>query len=337
MAILRNIISIILGAALAGCYQDFTPKVDTDPVLCLNSIITAGMPVEVDVSHSWVFDDEAARRDHSVADARVSVYANGREVGEGYVAAEGDDISIRVHSDTYGEAEAAVTVPQAVPFVQGDVRPNIKSMTKSDAGDDWFGVTIYFDLKVQLTIKDDPRCSNFFQLSRLGYATLAPDEDDYNYWTDFDLGQTDYEAEPIFGEHLTVFDLVMGASDGYKMIFSDRQFDGSEYTVTLIFNDCFYSVRWPADALQQPGYADALFDCGMTVYLASISRSYYDCLMYNEKVSGGMIGDLGDIGFAEPAWGYSNVSTGAGVVAACSYARFSFSLSDILREAYASE
>lgn len=51
MAILRYIIPILSVFLLTGCYEDFNPEIDTKPVLCLNSLITAGKPIEVDITH----------------------------------------------------------------------------------------------------------------------------------------------------------------------------------------------------------------------------------------------------------------------------------------------
>ncbi len=40
MAILKRLYPLLLAAILSGCYETFTPDVDTTPVLCLNSLIT---------------------------------------------------------------------------------------------------------------------------------------------------------------------------------------------------------------------------------------------------------------------------------------------------------
>lgn len=45
----------------------------------------------------------------------------------------------------------------------------------------------------------------------------------------------------------------------------------------------------------------------------------------------GILGDLSDIGLAESKWGYSNVSTGAGVVAAQSSSKFTIDLKEFLK------
>lgn len=48
----------------------------------------------------------------------------------------------------------------------------------------------------------------------------------------------------------------------------------------------------------------------------------------------GSLEELGNIGLGDPIWGYSNVSTGAGVVAAQSYTTYKLSLRDFLKESF---
>ena len=127
MAILRYILASLLMLSLTGCYEDFDPTVDTRPVLCINSLITAGEPIEVEVSHTWVYNDKAAALDHSVDDAEVDIFANGRLVRPDYIPREGDEIHIAAHSAKYGMAEATVTVPIAMPIDMVDFKSMFKN------------------------------------------------------------------------------------------------------------------------------------------------------------------------------------------------------------------
>lgn len=115
MAILKYILLLFAATLLTGCYENFNPEVDTRPVLCLNSIITAGEPIEVKVSRTWLYNDTNAQRDHSVHDATVTILANGKIVGPDYLPAEGDRIGIVAESPTYGCASAEVIVPLPHP------------------------------------------------------------------------------------------------------------------------------------------------------------------------------------------------------------------------------
>lgn len=113
MAILRYIIPVLLSSVLAGCYEDFNPEIDTKPVLCLNSLITAGKPIDVQVTHTWIFNDEKSERNHDVPDASIVIFANERIVSSDYLPKEGDRIRIVADSQTYGTATAEVVVPYA--------------------------------------------------------------------------------------------------------------------------------------------------------------------------------------------------------------------------------
>ncbi len=130
MAILRYILSILAATLLTGCYEDFSPEIDTKPVLCLNSLITAGEPIEVKVSHTWMFNDEKGKSNHEVTDASITILANERIVGSDYLPKEGDKIRIMTESPTYGSAMAEVTVPYATPIGKVKFTPVVTSIWK---------------------------------------------------------------------------------------------------------------------------------------------------------------------------------------------------------------
>ena len=60
MAILRYILFLLSATILTSCYEEFNPAIDTKPVLCMNALITAGEPIEVEITHTWMFNDKAA-------------------------------------------------------------------------------------------------------------------------------------------------------------------------------------------------------------------------------------------------------------------------------------
>ncbi|MDE6291095.1 MAG: DUF4249 domain-containing protein, partial [Muribaculaceae bacterium] len=99
---------------------------------CLNSLITAGSPIEVNVSRTWVYTDQAGEKDHSVDDATVRIYANGDLVDFGYIPEEGDNIRIHASSVRYGEAEAEVTVPVATPVSDVEFTDKVISLWIND-------------------------------------------------------------------------------------------------------------------------------------------------------------------------------------------------------------
>lgn len=300
---------------LVSCFEDFTPKIDVEPVLCVNSLIKTGEPIEVDVSRTFLYTD--SNEDHSVTDAVVRIYVNGDFVSTDYVAREGDFIRIEVESRRYGRAEAEVRVPYAPSVKSISYTPKVINSVFSD--DREMVGYADFDIDIALEIEDMPDVDNYFNFA---YTQTEPeadnnveyDEDGNIVWIQvpnawFYIGSFDYDREPIFGEHIGALDAVMGGDSYGFTYFTDRQFAGKTYTLHLYFKDGSYSV-------DSRKWQDKLVDCGVDVLLSTISRSYYDWVNYRWQAEEGVIGGLGEAGLAQQIWGYSNVSTNAGVVAA---------------------
>lgn len=330
MAILRYLFPLALSLLLTGCYEDFDPNIETKPVLCINSLITAGEPIEIKVSHTWMFNNENGEKNHSVEDAKISIYANGMLQADNYIPKEGDNIRIVAESKKYGSAEASVIVPEAVPINSVDFSPVVLNVGKN--ADLPMSEDLTFNMKISMKIVDTHSSDDYFKLD---YNWASPtgnedDGDDYNAshapYTSFSFGSFEYKAEPIFKEYIGMFESVMGNDDDdVLLIFSDRQFSGKDYTLRLQFNNASYHV-------ESPEYNSELYDCSITFYLATVSRSYYDRAIYVWQRDSGIIGDLGDLGFAEPIWGYSNVSSGAGIVAARSFSTYTLNLKDFIQQ-----
>ena len=100
MDILKTTLPLLTGLLLSGCYENFDPGVEATPVLCVNSLITAGEPVEVSVQRTWAY--MGPEGPFAVPDARVEVLVNGSEAPAGYLAREGDRIAITARSDSWG-------------------------------------------------------------------------------------------------------------------------------------------------------------------------------------------------------------------------------------------
>lgn len=329
MAILKYLCFPILAFCLTGCYDDFDPDVDITPVLCINSLITAGEPVEVEVSRTRMFTDDRPGDTFGVDDAIVSVYANGELKDSSYLPQEGDHISIVAESAKFGRAEAEVTVPVSVPVTSLKATPVITDRLIDDLPGWAMLCDVSFNLMVEMEIADDARSDNYFRLS---YSTFLPMGDNYQDESSgsgipgvsFYCGTFNYELEPIFSEHVDIFESVMGGAATEFTFFTDRQFSGRSYTLHLQFrNGSFYvnSREW------EPSY----FDCGLEFTLHTVSESYYSCSNYIWQRDEGITGDLSGIGLSDPMWAYSNVSTGAGVVAAQSLRTYTLSLAEFLQ------
>ena len=322
MAILNKLLPVPLALLMWGCYEDFTPKVDSRPVLCLNSLITAGEPVEVEVTRTWLFTDEGAAADHGVVDATVAVYANGLAVGRGYIAREGDRIRIEADSPRYGHAEAEVTVPfSVVPSCVSLAATNVSVWRGPIQG--WTEVDMSFDLNVGLAVSDPAATVNYYHLAWQIYLDDGPDI--YGHEISFYGGTLETEFEPIFSEHISELDAVSGNDSWGFTFFTDRQFSGRTYTLHLCNKGARYSIACE-------GFDPAWLDCGLVFTLSTVSESYYNWAVYKWNTDNGLAGDLADIGLGDPLRGYSSVSTGAGVVAARTTSECAVSIAPILKD-----
>ncbi|WP_297068156.1 DUF4249 domain-containing protein [uncultured Duncaniella sp.] len=321
MAILKYIIPIVSVFLLTGCYEDFNPEIDTKPVLCLNSLITAGEPIEVEVTHTWMFNDEKSKMNHDVKDAVVTIFANERIVDSDYLPKEGDKIRIVAESPTYGMAIAEVVVPYATPIGKVKVFPVVTDIWKGDK--DLFHyemlADVTFNLNIEMDVNDPEGTDNYYHFG-YNWSGRATDGS-----PTLSIGQFEYNSEPIFKEHIGVFETVMGNDEDTNFVFfSDRQFSGRTYTLHLNFSNNVFRVK-------SQEYDESWLECGVNLYLTTVSKSYYSWAVYKWNVDEGITGDLSDIGLAESKWGYSNVTTGAGVVAAQSSAKYTIELKEFLK------
>lgn len=328
MAILKNIPILLLPLALSSCYEDFTPDVDTKPVLCIMSEITAGSPIEVDVSHSWLFNDKEAQEDHSVKDAKVFIYANGNPVDEDYIAKEGDEIRIVADSPTYGSAEGVVRVPEAATAQLTDIKTSIADAVRYSGLP--MDAHVSFNLDMSLKVTDYPGADNYFGITfATEYPSLDPDEStgsgsgsEYYVWL---LSGYMTSFDPIFTEHIGPNETIIGADEVYGLMFTDRQFPGKSYTLRLECENFSYDVKYPE-------YDEDLYDCDILLTFHTISQSEYNYNRYYWRMLSGSA-DMADMGFGEPEWAYSNVSTGAGLISAQTVSTFRIPLKDFLKAA----
>lgn len=315
MAILKKIYPIILLPLLSSCEEIFTPDIPHKPVLCVNSLITAGEPIEAVISKSRLYTDSSEKSD--VKDADVMIYANDKLQLSSYLPKEGDDIKIVAVSASVGRGEGNVRVPSSIQTPTAKWETFDVSCWESDNGT----TTVQFKLKVNLEIID-PVGENYYKFD---YNCIAhPDEYSDNFDTSDNYGLTigslRYNMEPVFSEHIGIFESIMGGdSDGFTF-FSDRQFPGKKYTLHLQFDNCWF--RFPAGFIPE---------CNVNLVVLSVSPSYYNWANYVWQRDNGALSDFSDYGLGDPIWGYSNVSSGAGVVAAQSSATSTLDLTEFIK------
>lgn len=314
MAILRKIYPFLILPFLTGCEEVFTPDMPHTPVLCVNSLITTGEPVEAVVSKSRLYTDTSDKTE--VKDADLRIYANGVLQLDSYIPKEGDNIRIVAESPTLGRGEADLSMPMSIKAPTATWETYDVSCWKSDND----VVSVQFKLKVALRI-EDPDGENYYKFSFNSGTQTNEDSDNLdasgNYG--FEISSLVYKMEPIFSEHIGIFESIMGGdADGFTF-FSDRQFSDKSYTLNLQFDNCWF--RYPTGEIPE---------CKVNLIINSVSPSYYNWANYVWQRDNGTLSDLSDYGLGDPIWGYSNVSSGAGVVAAQSKSVCMIDLTDFI-------
>lgn len=308
---------------MAGCYRDYNGEIETTPVLCINSLITAGEPIEVSVTHTWSYPDDRyvhnsdEHYDNKVTDASVEIFVNRQRVSSDYLPKEGDHIKIVALSRKYGKAEGEITVPFAIPINSAKWEATKRKETE---------FSFDFSLNFKLTVADDADTENFYHISYSAVKdNYSPDEDILynvsNLLSELTIGELKYQSEPIFSEHIGMLDALIG-NDAYGFtFFTDRRFTGDSYTLNMEFDNA--SLYLGTDTP-----ADSDLDWSVVFTLSTVSKSYYNLVVYQWQSHNGSIADIGDMGLGNPVWGYSNVSSGAGVIAAQSKSTYKIDLID---------
>lgn len=357
---------ILMLLTLTGCFEEFDPKLDQQPVLCMNADLCVGTPVKVELSHTvsgaeykeqyvQVYENDIFfyRRDQWVEDARMTLYVNGESKGEmrratwfdvkksaspydmllekkgfesDYIPQAGDEIRIEAVSAGYGAAEASIVMPYPIE-ARGDVK--IGKVEVLGVEYDSAGELVQYSVRF-----NDLR----------SVAEIKDNPEVYNY---FDVsarmvmpqapegiylrGMTwhiDTESDPIFSEHISAMETVLESNHYDFSVFSDYQFAGGTYPLKLY-------DEWAYIAYQNPEKTPTDFDptrCKFEFCISNISKPYYDWLLYTWQYNEGMIGQLGTLGLAEMPASVSNVSSGAGVVGARAVTYITLDLSPVIRE-----
>lgn len=355
MDFLKHIATILfLSILVTSCYTDFEPDVASTPVLCMNSLITADEPVAVELTRTWRYSSGTPGFDFdiNVPDADVSMYVNG-ELKEhleytdmaqepeydgtentrnmfrsDYAPREGDVVRLVARSDKYGNAEAEVRVPVAVPVDKAEFTAGISGFGRYD-----YEMSFNMSLDIRLYFTDPGSERNYYELTyRVDNPAPYTGTIDNVTWVDVGgnlnlYGGMDYDSEPLFSEHISVFESVMGGDAYGYTVFTDRQISGKTYPLHVRFNAGAYYCK-------NPLYRDDAFRSKIEFSLVSVSESYYSWLISQWMVEEGVTGSFGDIGFGDMITVHSNVSTGAGVVAARSIAVYDLELYEFLKQKF---
>lgn len=348
----KHILLFIALLGLTSCYTDFEPDIDSRPVLCLNSLITEGDTIRVSLTRTWRWSeglttssDENKNIDIFVYDADVRLYVNDeyketlrmritpndgfygpdnypwnatghkdrKEYICDYIPKAGDKIRLEASSPDYGDAWGETVVPEPVVIDNVDY-----TATPSDLHNSYFqynyvgdenNILYGFNLNLLVWFTDPSSIANYYMFKTFSGPYISGVGEDGVQYSESVTYYNDTD-EPLFTEHVSALDQALGATSGYS-VFSDRQISGKSYPLHIRLRNVAYSAM---NISSNPDLGKACIE--FTLY--SISQSYYKHVISLWVANDSIAGSLGDIGLGDPVFASSNVSTGAGVVAAAS-------------------
>lgn len=323
---------------------------------------------EGDVNEGYNYHPDYDLVDVTVRDATVRLYVNGeykedlrlvtihefiwgqpygvgKDVYEArYIPSVGDHIRIEAESPEYGEAYAEVVVPEAVPIDKVDFFAT-KEPANYDTDHEY-----QFYLATKVWFRDPADRTNYYLVEAGTSPSMVCGEDadgnplkEYAYNASFV-----FEDEPLFTEHVSALEGAFGETWGYT-IFSDRQISGNEYPLTIKLNPLRYyygnfKTGWSNldDKGNLTDQSEPIYTGGekpdyskiqgyISFILYSVSESYYKHVLSVWEANDGITGVLGGVGLGDLVYASSNVSTGAGVVAARTPSVYKLPVSEIFK------
>ena len=303
---------VALAIFLSSCTKevDFTGT-QSDPLLVVNGLEQVGQRAWLSVEKSVFFLDD--RPDCRVKDVHVDLYVNGvfkeslqvrdslqmeeyiiwTEEGEilkerlvyafnycegEYILCEGDELRFEISAEEFETATAEVTMPEAPHVISFDT-VRIESQNE-------YEINVSFALKL-----DDPAGTDYYNL----------------YPKDGLSGFT--SSDPVFTDISSIDDIedVFGENEYYGWgkynAFTDKFFDGSEYTLSM--EKQYYFGEYDDPVFYEPFTLEVTrMDANLYQYL----KSYW---AYSNSDPESLVGM-----FTEPVQVYSNVKKAAGVVGA---------------------
>lgn len=323
----RTLSTISLLVLLTACYTDFEPNLHQKSVLCMNSMMESGKPINVMLTHTWRYSDgtwENGKSTIVVKDAVISLYVDDVLTEEvsfededeskayygydfEYKPKPGDRIRLIADSKEYGIAEASVVVPNQVKIEKIEHHvSNLEIYTSSLSFNDSFNITF----------TDTPDETNYYRLIVTPQASTPIFGGHYNeYVAYFGYFNINYGYDPIFTEHIGAFDYALGSQVGGFSLFTDCQIQGKPYTINLKVENGHITVNDPnGDGSSNPDKNN--YGVCLRFSLYNVTESYYNWYLYDWQASESIVGNLAQIGTADLYIPYSNVSTNAGIVAA---------------------
>ncbi len=326
-----------LAILLTGCFTYFEPDIKSTPVVCINSLLTSGEKIKVEVTRTWRYTEGNPRDnlDISLKDAEVYLYVNDKleeklelryhkdddiywhwgshfngvdcYYAANYIPSSGDKIRIYAADKKYGEAEAEVTIPY--PIEIEEIKTNI---TKFDSSYNELQNTYSadFDMILSVAFTDPASTINYYSFDMQTEGVIkAMTEDEYYAPNSESIRLTpDYEFEPLFSEHISPLETIITDAYGLYSFFSDRQISGKQYSLVIPTSGRYWCDLKDKTLMDQ--------NLSINIDLSHISTDYYKFMISFWAGTEGISGALGGVGLGDAVFEFSNVSTGAGIVAA---------------------
>lgn len=330
---------------LAGCEKDaFEPNMGDKPVIYYLCLINAGEPVEANVLRTYRYSDKDANLENTVlTNAVVELYVNGeKKENMVYVNAQpdpnaptaailgnyqaqycpqpGDIIKIVASHPTYGSVEGETEVPLVPEIISVFSRKQLRIENQYYSND--YKAEYYSNLyknegTLSFRLRDNEATRDFYTLDVLNDSRGQI----VDGWQMSGLTFDERKCDPIFQEHISALDKALELRSS-RMLCSDRQFNGKEYTFNLEYTGTLSMFGNYTNPQRNAATRAIYYYSGedgeapeVIIQLSGVSRSYYEYIMSIEA-GGTFSGGLGEIGLADKRFLKSNLSTGAGFIMA---------------------
>lgn len=289
--------------------------------LVLYNVSKTGEAVIATLSRTWFYTD--GRPNETIVGADIKLYVNGefreqmqfadtvssRKVAcyQGtYVPVAGDRITLVASAAGFAEVQATTQLPAQMPIT--DLRLSTNEALFYE--DDTLRI-YYFSSTLQLTLNDNPSTTDYYLISAEklyeGYGSEG-ESDTVPKWRPFQLS---FDEEPLFKNQVTALDQIFGSNGSnytYWGAFSDELINGTSYTLNLPITSAEYMYVKKDE--ERPVYSSPI-----RFYLQAISADYFSYLEAMQSLKyQSFVGDLADVGLAEPIRVHSNVTGGTGMV-----------------------
>jgi len=312
-----------LSLSLAGCIEELDlENLRPEPRLVLNSVVVAGEPVTAGVSRTWFLTED--HPNVTLRNVEVLLQVNGQPVermlwedgdtmynGLGqyissYRPVSGERVEITAKWEKK-EVSATTILPESCPI--------------KDVVADYTFVPGYSEKKrlLSITFEDNPGVNNYylirFEINQHYRDSLTGEYTGEYFWRPLSM---EYDLDPLFSGDINAMETVLdlGWMNGYHgRVFSNDLFRGKEYTLK-VYSLYDYSPSYGGGGSVGGESSDLPFYYRAILY--SITEDYYKYMKtLLELTDNTLEEELVNLGLAEPAYIFSNITGGTGILGGC--------------------